>query len=107
MDDGGVVAALRALAEPHRLALVQALRQRERCVSDLVDVSGLSQPLVSHHLRTLANVGLVTTRLADGYRHYALDAGALKTLAAAVAGVLDADGLPPEARPGGNAACCR
>jgi len=41
---------LRALAEPQRLALVLLLRERERCVRDLVETLGVSQPLISHHL---------------------------------------------------------
>lgn len=86
---------------------MQALRERERCVRDLVEAVGLSQPLVSHHLGKLADAGLVTTRQADGFTFYALDPAALSAAGAAVALLLDVDGLPAVARPGGNGACCR
>ncbi len=102
-----VVAALRALAEPHRLSLLEALRLRERCVRDLVDAVGLSQPLVSHHLGRLAAAGLVTSRHVDGFTNYALDRRGLDALREALDSLLDADGLPAQARPGGNDACCR
>ena len=105
--DADVVTALRALAEPHRLALVQALRLRERCVRDLVDAVGLSQPLVSHHLGRLAAAGLVTSRLVDGFTNYALRRDGLSALHAALDRLLDVSHLPAAARPGGNDACCR
>lgn len=102
-----LVPALRALGEPHRLALVQSLRERERCVRDLVDVLGLSQPLVSHHLGKLAEAGLVTARQSSGFTYYALDPVALAAARVAVDLLLDVDGLPAVALPGGNDSCCR
>lgn len=51
---------LRALANPHRVAIVLALAERERCVHELVEELGVSQPLVSQHLRVLKAERLVT-----------------------------------------------
>ncbi len=98
--------ALRALAEPHRLAIVRALRERERCVRDLVAVVGAPQPLVSHHLARLVAAGLVSSRHGDGFTYYALRADGLSGAQDLVAGLLDAD-LPAEALPGGGVGCCR
>ena len=53
---------LRALATPLRLALVDLLVDGPRCVHELVDAVGASQPLVSQHLKTLRSAGLVSTR---------------------------------------------
>lgn len=99
--------ALRALAEPHRLALVRALRERERCVRDLVATTGLSQPLVSHHLARLADAGLVTSRQGDGFTYYALHPAGLDRARTALDDLLDVEDLPPVARPGGGSDCCR
>ncbi|GAA3645265.1 metalloregulator ArsR/SmtB family transcription factor [Lentzea roselyniae] len=52
----------KALSSPVRLELLrllQAAPSGESCVCDLVDSVGLSQGTVSHHLRVLAEVGLV------------------------------------------------
>lgn len=98
---------LRALSEPHRLELVRALRRSEQCVRELVEQSGLAQPLVSHHLAKLAACGLVTRRHADGFTHYALDPAGLAAARAALDAVLDEADLPASARPGGNDTCCR
>jgi DNA-binding transcriptional ArsR family regulator len=54
---------LRALANPHRVAIVLALAEGERCVHELVSALHLSQPLVSQHLRVLRD-----ERLVEGHR---------------------------------------
>lgn len=52
----------KALADPSRLRMIQRLADSPATVTDLVEHVGLSQPLVSWHLRTLKQVGLVETR---------------------------------------------
>lgn len=52
---------LRALAAPARLALVDLLADGPRCVHELVDALGISQPLVSQHLQRLRAARLVAT----------------------------------------------
>ena len=51
---------LQALANPIRLAMIVKLRDAPACVHDLVDALGISQPLVSQHLRVLRTSGLVS-----------------------------------------------
>ncbi|MGH3775235.1 MAG: ArsR/SmtB family transcription factor [Pseudonocardiaceae bacterium] len=55
---------LRALAAPVRIAIVLQLRDSGRCVHELVDALGVSQPLISQHLRVLKSAGVV-----HGERH--------------------------------------
>ncbi len=56
-------AGARALADPTRLSLATSLRDGgELCVCDLAWISGRPQNLVSHHLRTLKQEGLATSR---------------------------------------------
>ena len=50
---------LRALAAPVRIAMVLQLRESPRCVHDLVDALGVTQPLISQHLRVLKAAGVV------------------------------------------------
>ena len=51
---------LRALAHATRLHLVQELEAGPRCVHELVDATGVDQPLVSTHLRVLKAAGIVS-----------------------------------------------
>jgi ArsR family transcriptional regulator len=52
---------LQALANPIRLAVIVRLGDESACVHDLVEALGVSQPLVSQHLRVLRTAGLVAT----------------------------------------------
>src|SRR5919109_838291 len=63
-------AALKVLAEPRRLAILDLLRDGERPVGDLVGHLGLSQPAVSKHLRVLKDAGLVEARVDAQRRLY-------------------------------------
>lgn len=57
-----------ALAHPARLKIIQLLAEGERSVEEVVSVLGLAQSTVSHHLKTLAEAGLVG---ADQRGHHA------------------------------------
>ena len=56
---------LKALADPVRMRLVALCRQGECSVSELTEVTGLSQPRVSQHLKQLCDAG-VLQRFRDG-----------------------------------------
>jgi DNA-binding transcriptional ArsR family regulator len=53
---------LQVIAEPRRKAILDLLRDGEQPVGELVSRLGLSQPLVSKHLRVLRDAGLVQVR---------------------------------------------
>jgi ArsR family transcriptional regulator, lead/cadmium/zinc/bismuth-responsive transcriptional repressor len=63
----------RALGDTTRVELIWCLSQGELCVGDLAELLGMSQPAVSHHLRTLRNLKLVRVRKAGRVSYYALD----------------------------------
>ncbi len=52
----------RALADVNRLRIVRRLADGPLTVTELIEHVGLSQPLVSHHLKRLRDAGLVETR---------------------------------------------
>jgi DNA-binding transcriptional ArsR family regulator len=58
----------RLLSDPSRRRLLEALRDGERSVNDLVAQSRMSQPAVSKQLRLLKDSGLVTLRQ-NGRQH--------------------------------------
>ena len=62
-----VAQRFKALGEPARLALLAALQQGERSVSELVELTGRTQPNVSQHLKEMTHAGLVDARR-DGAR---------------------------------------
>ncbi|MHB8060689.1 MAG: ArsR/SmtB family transcription factor [Gaiellaceae bacterium] len=50
---------LSALANPHRLRVLAALRERRAYVSELARELGISRPLLHMHLQALEKAGLV------------------------------------------------
>nr|WP_243869990.1 metalloregulator ArsR/SmtB family transcription factor [Amycolatopsis granulosa] len=55
-----VAATLQALATPSRLLMLTRLRQGPCAVGELAEAVGMEQSAVSHQLRLLRNLGLVT-----------------------------------------------
>ena len=53
---------LKALASPVRLGIVRELASGGKYVHDLVTALGVSQPLISQHLRVLRSSRIVTAR---------------------------------------------
>jgi DNA-binding transcriptional ArsR family regulator len=68
------IAALRfrALGDETRLRILEELIPGEQCVADLMERTGLGQSLVSHHLRTLRDAGLVTDRRDGRWSYYSI-----------------------------------
>ena len=69
-----------ALAEPHRREMLELLRERPRPVGELVELTGLTQPGTSKHLRVLRQAGLVTARVQAQQRIYEIDSRPLAEL---------------------------
>ncbi|HET6403716.1 MAG TPA: metalloregulator ArsR/SmtB family transcription factor [Candidatus Thermoplasmatota archaeon] len=60
------------LADPTRRRLIEALRDGERTVSELVDEVDIHQPGVSKQLRLLHEAGFVDVRAEANRRYYSL-----------------------------------
>ena len=68
-----MIQTLSALAEPNRLAIVEFLREGPQSVTDIVGRLGLSQPLVSKHLKVLSEVEIVHRGIDGKRRIYRLE----------------------------------
>jgi DNA-binding transcriptional ArsR family regulator len=62
-----VEAALKAIAEPRRRAILRLVWDAERSAGDIASHFEVSRPAISQHLTVLRSVGLVTERK-DGTR---------------------------------------
>ena len=64
LDELGLLAMselFQCFADPTRLKVIEVLLGGARCVGDLTELLGMSQPAVSHHLRLLRQLRLVKT----------------------------------------------
>jgi DNA-binding transcriptional ArsR family regulator len=57
-----VAGRFRVLGEPLRVRILEALRDSEKNVTELVEATGSTQSNISKHLRTLQEAGLVGRR---------------------------------------------
>ncbi len=72
-DDGQMIARFfQVLADPTRVRMVKALADAEWCVSDLTDALGMDQPAVSHQLKYLRDLGLVSWKKNGRHVYYSL-----------------------------------
>jgi ArsR family transcriptional regulator, arsenate/arsenite/antimonite-responsive transcriptional repressor len=74
-----------ALADPRRLAILDRLRSGERSVNELCGDTAARQSLMSFHLKTLRDAGLVFARKEGRTVWYALDPSAVARLERLVA----------------------
>ena len=96
-----VATVLKALAEPLRLRMLSCIATSptgEACVCDIATVADVAQPTVSHHLKVLRDVGVLTSERRGTWVYYRIAPdlrGAVSTLLDAFApAVLDAAGAP-------------
>ncbi|SKC60276.1 metalloregulator ArsR/SmtB family transcription factor [Krasilnikoviella flava] len=102
-EAAGVVAAtLKALAEPLRLRMLSFVATApagEACVCDLAELTDVSQPTVSHHLKVLRDVGVLASERRGTWVWYRITPGyksAISTLLESFApAALDARGPHP------------
>lgn len=71
----------RAVADPGRRKMLDAMLKGERSVGALTQILGISQPAVSQHLQVLKQAGLVTERRAGRNRYYQVNAPELQIIA--------------------------
>lgn len=89
MENAALLAsAFKALGDPVRLRLMSMIASApggEVCVCDLSPAFDLSGPTISHHLKTLRNVGLVVAERRGTWVYYRAQPGLLRQLAALLA----------------------
>lgn len=81
---GRIGRVAKALGDPIRIQLVDVLRRHagKVCVCELVPLFDLSQPTVSHHLKTLREAGIVASEREGLWAYYYVRAEALEELSA-------------------------
>ncbi len=72
----------KALAEPLRVQILDVLRRSELavCQCELIPLFGITQPLLSHHMRKLVDAGLVQVERRHKWAYYTVNTDSLKEL---------------------------
>src|ERR687888_1887210 len=74
----------RALADPARVRIMNVLATSDEavCICNLIEPLALSQPTVSHHMKKLADAGLVDREQRGKWAYFSLRPGVAEKLAA-------------------------
>jgi ArsR family transcriptional regulator len=64
---------LKAVADANRLKIIDILSCGELCACDILENFDFTQPTLSHHMKVLADVGLVKVRKDGLWNYYSLD----------------------------------
>jgi DNA-binding transcriptional ArsR family regulator len=73
MDDGLKLQNIfQTLGDANRLRIIRIIGNQSRSVSEIVGMSGLSQPLASHHLRVLREQNILKTKREGPFIYYEL-----------------------------------
>ncbi|MDA8161346.1 MAG: metalloregulator ArsR/SmtB family transcription factor [Desulfobacteraceae bacterium] len=63
---------IKILGDTTRLSIIGSIGKKTRSVTEIINDTGLSQTLVSFHLRNLRDAGIVTTRRDGPFIYYSL-----------------------------------
>ena len=80
LDPAKARALLKAMADPLRLQVLEALGAGERCVCELTSELGLAQSKLSFHLKVLREAGLIEARDEGRWVYYSLRTDAIEQL---------------------------
>ena len=95
-SDLELVRALRALADPTRFRMVQTIAAAgELTCGQVQERFDVSQPTISHHLKILADTGVVVMRSQGKHHLISVDHGLLKSLVELIPARLGPPGKQP------------
>lgn len=89
-------ALLKALADPIRLQVIEALGGGERCVCELTSELGLAQSKLSFHLKVLKEAGVLADRQSGRWVYYRLRSESIEGLRAWLAALAAQCSTPAE-----------
>ena len=81
----------KAFSVGSRVRIVQLLRRKSLCVTELAGALGVSQAATSQHVRVLKDVGIVWCQKEGFHVYYSLDKRSLGRICKVVNGLLELD----------------
>lgn len=95
LNHARAVQLFHALSDETRLAVLDMLRDGERCVCDLQGALDAAQSRLSFHLRVLREAGLVRDRKEGRWSYYAINEDALAEVHDLTRQLASASDVPP------------
>ncbi|WP_400207721.1 ArsR/SmtB family transcription factor [Candidatus Methanomassiliicoccus intestinalis] len=79
-NDARMSKIFKALSDENRLGILAMLAESELCACKILESFDITQPTLSHHMKVLAEAGLIKTRQEGKWSHYSLNVDAVEEL---------------------------
>lgn len=72
--------SMKALSDPNRVKMMDLLSYETMCACDLLEYFDFTQSSLSHHMKILKEVGLVTTEKIGKWHYYTVNQSAVESI---------------------------
>jgi len=91
-----MVCIFKALGDENRIRILKMLYSGEKCACKLLEELNISQPTLSHHMKILCDVGIVTGRKEGKWTHYSICCDGVKHIRGLMKELLSAEHIPAD-----------
>ena len=81
LDERRIALVFKAFCDENRIRILKLLASGEKCACRLLDELDISQPTLSHHMKTLCDSGVVVGRKEGKWMHYSISPEGSQTAA--------------------------
>lgn len=72
MDERKTALIFKAFCDENRIRILKMLTSGEKCACKLLEEMNITQPTLSHHMKTLLDSGIVNGRKEGKWMHYSI-----------------------------------
>ena len=91
-----MVCFFKALGDENRIRILKMLHSGEKCACKLLEELNISQPTLSHHMKILCDVGIVTGRKEGKWTHYSICCDGVKHIRGLMKELLSVENIPAD-----------
>lgn len=81
LDEKKIAAVFKAFCDENRIRILKLLLSGEKCACVLLEDLHISQPTLSHHMKTLCDSGIVAGRKEGKWMYYSISKAGANTAA--------------------------
>lgn len=70
----------KSLSDENRLAILELLKDGEKCAQEIIDIMDIAQPTLSHHMKILTDAGIVEYRKEGKWIYYSISENGKRNL---------------------------
>ena len=91
-----MVCIFKALGDENRIYILKMLHSGEKCACKLLEELNISQPTLSHHMKILCDVGIVTGRKEGKWTHYSISCDGVRHIRGLMKELLSVENIPAD-----------